>query len=60
MTAEAFGAGRVGENYPAVIVRRSGGACLACFRPALVNRVRRGRSLTLAWQGLSSGLLWKK
>lgn len=38
-------AGSAGIVYPSV--RRPGGACLACFRPALVMNVRRGRRITL-------------
>lgn len=39
----------LGIVYPSV--RRAGGTCLACFRPALVTHVRRGASYTLRWQG---------
>ncbi len=37
--------GSAGVIYPCV--RRAGGTCLACFRPALVGNVRRGASVTL-------------
>ena len=35
--------------YPSV--RRRGGTCLACFRPALVANVRRGRTYRFTWAG---------
>ena len=41
-------AGSAGIIYPSV--PRSGGTCLACFRPALVTNVRQGRTVTLAFQ----------
>jgi RES domain len=37
--------GSAGIVYPSV--RRRGGSCLACFRPALIMNVRRGRRITL-------------
>ena len=42
-------AGSAGIVYPSV--RDSAGTCLACFRPALVTNVRRGRSLKLTIRG---------
>jgi len=42
-------AGSLGVVYPSV--RRSGGTCLACFRPSLVGNVRRGRTLRFTWAG---------
>ena len=42
-------AGSLGVIYPSV--RRSGGTCLACFRPALVMNVRRGRTYRFVWHG---------
>ena len=42
-------AGSLGVAYPSV--RRSGGTCVACFRPALVNNVRRARTYRLTWDG---------
>jgi RES domain-containing protein len=41
--------GSLGIVYPSV--RRRGGTCLSCFRPALVMNVRRGRSYRFAWEG---------
>jgi hypothetical protein len=32
-------------------VRRDGGTNLACFRPALVGNVRKGRAYRLTWAG---------
>lgn len=42
-------AGSLGLVYPSV--RRSGGTCLACFRPALVTNVRRGGAWRFTWSG---------
>ena len=42
-------AGSLGVVYPSV--RRAGGTCLACFRPALVANVRRGRTYRFTWNG---------
>lgn len=42
-------AGGLGVVYPSV--RRAGGTCLACFRPALVMNVRRGPTYRLRWSG---------
>ena len=39
----------LGVVYPSV--RRDGGTCLACFRPALVANVRRGRTYRFTWDG---------
>ncbi len=48
--AEALlGAGALGVVYPSV--RRAGGTCLACFRPALVTNVRKGRTYRFRWEG---------
>ena len=41
--------GSLGIVYPSV--RRAGGTCLACFRPALVNNVRRDRTYRFTWNG---------
>jgi hypothetical protein len=41
--------GSLGVVYPSV--RRRGGTCLACFRPALVGNVRRGRTYRFTWSG---------
>jgi hypothetical protein len=42
-------AGSLGVVYPSV--RRAGGTCLACFRPALVANVRRDRTYRFTWNG---------
>jgi hypothetical protein len=42
-------AGSLGVVYPSV--RRRGGTCVACFRPALVTRVRRGETWRFTWTG---------
>jgi RES domain len=39
----------LGVVYPSV--RRAGGTCLACFRPALVANVRRGKTYRFTWRG---------
>lgn len=41
--------GSLGVVYPSV--RREDGTCLACFRPALVANVRRGRIYRFTWDG---------
>lgn len=41
--------GSLGIVYPSV--RRAGGTCLACFRPALVMNPRKGRTYLFRWQG---------
>jgi hypothetical protein len=42
-------AGSLGVVYPSV--RRLGGVCLACFRPALVSHVRKGATYRFRWSG---------
>jgi hypothetical protein len=41
--------GSLGIIYPSV--RRAGGTCLACFRPALVMNVRKGKGYRFRWSG---------
>ena len=41
--------GSLGIVYPSV--RRPGGTCVACFRPALVTNVRRGATWRFTWTG---------
>ena len=41
-------AGSLGVVYPSV--RRAGGTCLACFRPALVTNVRRRQTWRFTWE----------
>jgi len=42
-------AGSLGVVYPSV--RRAGGTCVACFRPALVGNVRRAKRYHFTWEG---------
>jgi hypothetical protein len=42
-------AGSLGIVYPSV--RHTGGTCVACFRPALVTNVRRGKTYRFTWDG---------
>jgi hypothetical protein len=44
-----FEEGSLGVVYPSV--RHKGGTCLACFRPAVVTNVRRGKTYRFTWQG---------
>ena len=39
----------LGVIYPSV--RRAGGTCIACFRPALVTNVKRGKTYRFTWDG---------
>jgi hypothetical protein len=39
----------LGVIYPSV--RHAGGTCVACFRPALVTNVRRGKTYRFTWHG---------
>jgi hypothetical protein len=41
--------GSLGLVYPSV--RHPGGTCIACFRPALVMNVRRGKTYRFTWEG---------
>jgi hypothetical protein len=41
--------GALGVVYPSV--RHAGGTCIACFRPALVVNVRRGKTYRFTWKG---------
>ncbi|NKF21252.1 RES family NAD+ phosphorylase [Solimonas marina] len=49
LAEQLLDAGALGVVYPSV--RRDGGTCLACFRPALVTRVRRARTYVFRWDG---------
>jgi hypothetical protein len=49
LAAGLLDAGSMGVIYPSV--RRGGGTNLACFRPALVGNVRKGRAYRLTWAG---------
>ncbi len=48
-------AGSLGIVYPSV--RRREGTCLACFRPALVANVRRGRTYRFTWNGMEEPVI---
>lgn len=49
LAARLLDAGSLGVVYPSV--RREGGTCIACFRPALVMNVRKGRTYRFRWSG---------
>lgn len=49
LAAELLDAGSLGIIYPSV--RRAGGTCIACFRPALVMNVRRAKTYRFRWSG---------
>ncbi len=44
--------GSLGVVYPSV--RRKGGTCVACFRPALVMNVRKSATWRFSWKGSST------
>lgn len=48
LAGELLAAGSAGIVYPSV--RRAGGNCVACFRPALVANVRQGRTVMIAFR----------
>jgi RES domain-containing protein len=49
LARQLLDADSLGVVYPSV--RRSGGTCIACFRPALVMNVRKGRTYRFTWKG---------
>ena len=49
LAEELLDAGSLGIVYRSV--RRKGGTCVACFRPALVMKVRKGRTYRFSWDG---------
>jgi RES domain-containing protein len=49
LAARLLDAGSLGVIYPSV--RRAGGTCIACFRPALVMNVRRAKTYRFRWNG---------
>jgi hypothetical protein len=49
LAEQLLAAESLGVIYPSV--RRAGGSCVACFRPALVGNVRRGRTYRFTWDG---------
>ena len=48
LAADLLENGALGIVYPSV--RRQGGTCLACFRPALVGHVRRTKRWRFTWR----------
>jgi hypothetical protein len=48
LAGELLERGSAGLVYPSV--RHEGGTCLACFRPALVNNLRKGASVLIAFE----------
>jgi RES domain-containing protein len=48
LAQQLLGAGSLGVIYPSV--RKNAGTCVACFRPALVMNVRKGRSYRYVWK----------
>jgi len=49
LAARLLSSGSLGIVYPSV--RRAGGTCIACFRPALVMNVRRAKTYRFRWSG---------
>lgn len=49
LAQELLEAGSLGIVYPSV--RRRSGTCLACFQPALVMNVRKGKTYSFRWEG---------
>lgn len=49
LAQELLEAGSLGVIYPSI--RRSGGTCLACFRPVLVMNVRKDATYRYIWKG---------
>jgi len=50
LARDLLAAGSAGVVYNSV--RHKTGTCIACFRPALVNNVRKGRSLSITFENL--------
>ena len=49
LAEQLLAGGSLGIVYPSV--RRAGGTCLVCFRPALVMHVRKGTTYRFRWSG---------
>ena len=49
LAEDLLDAGSLGVVYPSV--RRARGTCVACFRPAVVGNVRRGKTYRFTWSG---------
>jgi hypothetical protein len=52
LARELVDKGSAGIVYPSA--RHSGGTCIACFRPALVNNVRKGRQVSVEFENASA------
>jgi hypothetical protein len=52
LAARLLEAASAGIVYPSV--RHNGGICIACFRPALVNNVRKGASVSITFENASA------
>lgn len=52
LAAQLLRAASAGIVYPSV--RHKGGICIACFRPALVNNVRKGASVSITFENASA------
>jgi hypothetical protein len=52
LAAQLLEAASAGMVYPSV--RHGGGICIACFRPALVNNVRKGASVSISFENASA------
>jgi len=48
LAGELLEDGSAGVVYPSV--RHQSGTCVACFRPALVNNVRKGSTISIAFE----------
>jgi hypothetical protein len=48
LARELLESGSGGVVYPSV--RHKGGTCIACFRPALVNNVRKSSSISITFE----------
>ena len=48
LAGELLDRGSAGVIYPSV--RHKGGTCIACFRPALVNNVRKGSTISIIFE----------
>ncbi|MFZ0333280.1 MAG: RES family NAD+ phosphorylase [Candidatus Acidiferrales bacterium] len=55
LARELLDAGAAGIIYPSV--RHKGGTCIACFRPALVNNVRKGFGVSVTFDNASASPL---
>jgi RES domain-containing protein len=55
LAARLLDSGSLGVIYPSV--RRTGGTCLASFRPALVMNVRRAKTYRFRWSGRATPVI---